>query len=83
MYEFNAARKAQAQPDAPALAAQEWATQPAAEAIDAAFRAACERDLRSASARLRLYLEDDRTVRVLVDHVQARVLEVELTRPLH
>ncbi|KAL1752519.1 Sec34-like family-domain-containing protein [Schizophyllum commune] len=75
VYEFNAARKAQAQPDAPALAAQEWATQPAAEAIDAAFRAACERDLRSASARLRLYLEDDRTVRVLVDHVQARVLE--------
>ncbi|TRM70359.1 Sec34-like family-domain-containing protein [Schizophyllum amplum] len=75
VYEFNAARKAQAQPDAPPLAAQDWATQPAAEALDAGFRAACERDLRSAAARLRLYLEDDRTVRVLVDHVQARALE--------
>ena len=39
------------------------------------FREACERDLRSDVNRLRLYLEDQRTVHVLLDHVQERVME--------
>lgn len=44
-------------------------------ALDAEFRRACETDLRAAVVRLRLYLEDDRTVRVLVEHVQDRAME--------
>jgi len=40
------------------------------------FREACERNLRSDVNRLRLYLEDQRTVHVLLDHVQERVMHV-------
>ena len=40
---------------------------------DAGFREACQRDLRAAAARLRLYLADQRTVGVLLQHVRARV----------
>ena len=39
------------------------------------FRLGCERDLRSNVARLRLYLEDDRTVGVLVGHVTDRIVD--------
>jgi hypothetical protein len=31
--------------------------------------------MRSSVARLRLYLEDDRTVRVLVEHIQDRIMD--------
>ncbi|KAF8210627.1 Sec34-like family-domain-containing protein [Mycena galopus ATCC 62051] len=57
------------------LTAQPAFQQPAAEELERAFRAACERDLRGQSARLRLYLEDDRTVGVLLQHIQDRIVD--------
>jgi hypothetical protein len=39
------------------------------------FYLACERDLRADVARLRLFLEDDRTVGVLVGHVMDRIVD--------
>ena len=46
------------------------------DSLNLRFREACERDLRSDVNRLRLYLEDQRTVHVLLGHVQERVMEV-------
>jgi hypothetical protein len=46
-----------------------------AEKLQDDFRLACERDLRADVARLRLYLEDDRTVGVLVGHVMDRIVD--------
>lgn len=57
------------------LAAQSWASRPAAAALVVAFNEACHRDLRSAVARLKLYLEDERTVNVLVKHAQERIVD--------
>ena len=57
------------------LAAQEWSNQSAAEALDTQFRIACESVLRMNVVRLRLYLEDNRTVGVLVQHVQEKIME--------
>jgi phage portal protein BeeE len=57
------------------LTAQAAFQQPAAEELERAFRAACERDLREQAARLRLYLEDDRTVGVLLQHIQDRIVD--------
>ena len=57
------------------LASQGWASQQAATALMITFQEACHRDLRSAVARLRLYLEDDRTVNVLVKHAQEKVVD--------
>jgi hypothetical protein len=57
------------------LAAQEWSNQSAAEALDKQFRNTCESELRANVVRLRLYLEDSRTVGVLVQHVQERIME--------
>ncbi|KAJ7268694.1 Sec34-like family-domain-containing protein [Mycena haematopus] len=57
------------------LTAQAAFQQPAAEELERAFRAACERDLRGQAARLRLYLEDDRTVGVLLQHIQDRIVD--------
>jgi conserved oligomeric Golgi complex subunit 3 len=45
----------------------------AAEQVDVGFRVACQRDLRAAAARLRLYLADQRTVDVLLQHVRERL----------
>ena len=56
----------------PAL--QNWVSE--SDGLNLQFREACERDLRSDVNRLRLYLEDRRTVHVLLDHVQERVMEV-------
>lgn len=68
---YNASRK-----ELPAeLTSQPWAQQPGAEELDRSFRASCERDLRGNVARMRLYLEDDRTVGVLVEHVQDRIMD--------
>lgn len=50
-------------------------TQEAAQKLHEDFYLACERDLRSNVARLRLYLEDDRTVGVLVGHVMDRIVD--------
>ena len=47
---------------------------PAAE-VDANFRLACERDIRASITRMRLYLENDKTVGVLVSHIQDRIVE--------
>ncbi|EIW83115.1 Sec34-domain-containing protein [Coniophora puteana RWD-64-598 SS2] len=55
------------------LMAQEWAQQAAAENLHKKFIEACERDLRSSVARMKLYLEDSRTVSVLVTHVQETI----------
>ncbi|KAF8149366.1 Sec34-like family-domain-containing protein [Crassisporium funariophilum] len=60
-------------PPPPPAIAQNWAAE--ADNVNLRFREACERDLRAGVTRLRLYLEDERTVRVLLDHVQDRVVE--------
>ena len=56
----------------PAL--QNWVSE--VDGLNLRFRETCERELRSDVNRLRLYLEDQRTVHVLLDHIQERVLEV-------
>ena len=62
-------------PQHPPLAAQGWASDAAVSALLTGFREACLRDLRAAVARLKLYLEEERTVAVLVKHVQERVVD--------
>ncbi|EIN11167.1 Sec34-domain-containing protein [Punctularia strigosozonata HHB-11173 SS5] len=57
------------------LISQDWATQPRAEELESHFRLACERDLRAAVIRMKLYLEDERTVGVLVVHAQERIVD--------
>lgn len=57
------------------ITAQESFAQPAAEKLHESFNLACERDLRSNVSRMRLYLEDDRTVSVLVGHVIDRIMD--------
>ncbi|KAF8629303.1 hypothetical protein AX15_003520 [Amanita polypyramis BW_CC] len=58
-----------------AIATEVWVNQSAAEGLDKTFREACERDLRSNVNQIRLYLEDERTVNVLVTHVLERITE--------
>ena len=55
-------------------ASQDWVSE--VDGLNLQFRETCERDLRSDVNRLRLYLEDQRTVHVLLDHIQERVMEV-------
>ena len=43
--------------------------------MDETFKIACHRDLRASVARMRLYLEDDRTVLVLLSHVQEKIID--------
>ncbi|THH31401.1 hypothetical protein EUX98_g2790 [Antrodiella citrinella] len=57
------------------LNGQPWATQEAITSVLTAFQESCHRDLHVNVARLRLYLEDDRTVSVLLRHVQDRVVD--------
>ncbi|KAF9466887.1 Sec34-like family-domain-containing protein [Collybia nuda] len=57
------------------LVSQEWSQQAVAEDLDRKFREACEGELQANVTRLRLYLEDNRTVGVLVDHVQDRLMD--------
>lgn len=64
-----------AAPQKQPLATQPWASEAAASALITGFREACLRDLRAAVARLKLYLEEDRTVAVLVKHVQERIVD--------
>lgn len=54
---------------------QETFTEDSARKLHEDFYLACERDLRSNVARLRLYLEDDRTVGVLLGHVMDRIVD--------
>ena len=55
-------------------ASQNWVSE--LDGLNLQFRESCERDLRSDVNRLRLYLEDQRTVHVLLDLIQERVVEV-------
>ena len=57
------------------LDSQDWASLPAVQGVLQSFQEVCHRDLHSSVARLRLYLEDDRTVHVLLKHVQDRIVE--------
>ncbi|KAF9227177.1 Sec34-domain-containing protein [Gyrodon lividus] len=59
----------------PPLTEQDWARQSAAEDLHAKFLESCERDLRAAVTKLRLYLENNRTVSVLVTHVKEAVVD--------
>lgn len=43
--------------------------------LDEGFKMACHSDLRASVARMRLYLEDDRTVLVLLSHVQEKIVD--------
>ena len=43
--------------------------------LDEGFKMGCHRDLRASVARMRLYLEDDRTVLVLLSHVQEKIVD--------
>lgn len=43
--------------------------------MDEAFKMGCHRDLRASAAKMRLYLEDDRTVLVLLSHVQEKIID--------
>jgi conserved oligomeric Golgi complex subunit 3 len=45
------------------------------EELDQNFRLSCHRDLRAAVTKMRLYLEDDRTVNVLLSHVQDKIVD--------
>ncbi|KIJ68059.1 hypothetical protein HYDPIDRAFT_107669 [Hydnomerulius pinastri MD-312] len=59
----------------PVLTEQPWANQSAAEDLHNKFAEACERDLRASVTKLRLYLEDNRTVSVLLTHVKEAVVD--------
>lgn len=48
---------------------------PPPQEVVSAFTEACHRDLRAAVMKMRLYLEDDRTVAVLVKHAQERIVD--------
>lgn len=54
---------------------QSWASDAAISALVTGFKEACLRDLRPAVTRLKLYLEEDRTVAVLVKHIQERIID--------
>lgn len=43
--------------------------------MDEAFKMGCHRDLRTSVAKMRLYLEDDKTVLVLLSHVQEKIID--------
>ncbi|KIK99386.1 hypothetical protein PAXRUDRAFT_8909 [Paxillus rubicundulus Ve08.2h10] len=59
----------------PLLTEQDWARQSAAEDLHAKFVESCECDFRAAVTKLRLYLEDNRTVSVLLTHVREAVVD--------
>jgi hypothetical protein len=59
-----------------------WIDEPAATNVQtkalintSEFRSVCERDLRVGVLRMRLYLEDEKTVSVLSQHVRDRIVE--------
>jgi len=54
---------------------QEWPQPSAAADLDIGFRRTCETDLRAAIGRLKLYLEEERTVRVLAEHIVERLMD--------
>lgn len=57
-------------------------------ALEGEFRRVCETDLKAAIGRLKLYLEDEKTVRILVEHVAERAVSAyagfaEVVRIVH
>ncbi|KAG1715625.1 hypothetical protein ID866_1549 [Astraeus odoratus] len=74
---FNASRSASSNlgPPNPLLTEQPWARQSIAEELHNSFIEACERDLKIFVTKLRLYLEDSRTVSVLLAHVKEAVVD--------
>lgn len=73
---FNSTRVALSSgQQAPLLTEQDWATKGIAEDLHRGFAEACTRDLRSFVTKLRLYLEDDRTVSVLVTHIEEAIID--------
>jgi phage baseplate assembly protein W len=62
-------------PETKPLIGQEWASESSARTLETEFRSACERDLRGHAARVGLYLEDARTVGVLLGHVRERAMD--------
>ncbi|KAJ7592675.1 Sec34-like family-domain-containing protein [Mycena floridula] len=65
----------QASESAPPPSALPWADRSAAEKLDLGFRQSCERDLRNNVLMLKLYLEDEKTVGVLLQHVQDKIMD--------
>ena len=59
---------------APANSSQQTPSENIAS-LDETFKMGCHRDLRASVARMRLYLEDDRTVLVLLSHVQEKIID--------
>jgi hypothetical protein len=53
----------------------EWAQEPASTALHNSFLHACHTEFRANVIRLRLYLEDGRTVGVLVEHIKDRLVD--------
>ncbi|KAI6121799.1 Sec34-like family-domain-containing protein [Pisolithus sp. B1] len=78
---FNASRSVSSHPNQPKplLTEQAWATQSVAEELHGKFVEACERDLRISVTRLRLYLEDNRTVSILLTHVKEAIVDGYMT----
>ncbi|OAX41147.1 Sec34-domain-containing protein [Rhizopogon vinicolor AM-OR11-026] len=60
---------------APLLTEQDWATKAIVGNLHRSFVEACAHDLRSFVTKLRLYLEDDRTVSVLVTHIEEAIID--------
>ncbi|KAH7888905.1 Sec34-like family-domain-containing protein [Phlebopus sp. FC_14] len=74
---FNTSRAAPPISDQPTplLTELDWARESAAVDLHKKFVEACERDLRASVTRLRLYLEDDRTVSILLTHIKEAVVD--------
>ncbi|KAF9011857.1 Sec34-domain-containing protein [Cyathus striatus] len=62
-------------PGSSSLPSQDWAAQSVASSLLDSFRTAVSRDLHGYAIRIRLYLEDERTVKILLDHVQDRIVD--------
>jgi hypothetical protein len=73
---FNSTRvEVSSEQQVPLLTEQDWATKENAGDLHRGFVEACAQDLRSFVTKLRLYLEDDRTVSVLVMHIEEAIID--------
>lgn len=61
--------------DAAPMNANQQTTSEHIVSLDENFKVGCHRDLRASVARMRLYLEDDKTVLVLLSHVQEKIID--------
>lgn len=74
---FNASRSVSSHPNQPKplLTEQPWAAQSVADELHGKFVEACERDLRISVTRMKLYLEDNRTVSILLAHLEEAIVD--------